>query len=220
MLRILFFALALAATSAAAPPPGLDPRSESEATLQALRSEDIAKVLLALKGIPAMKDYPDSAQGLLPALLWIKEGGIVDLAQEADIQARALGWPAKYCLSCLRKFAARQDKVYKLMGLSALAGIVWRDPEAMLALVEISQAARGQVSNMARGVALKVEHGACGSQREMEAWNERMEPLMARMRTAFGSGDWRLKPLAKALLRCQMLRADLRQLAQAAADRR
>ncbi len=193
----------------------LDARSEIEITLADLRSTEIAKVLMTLKGIPKLKGYPETAQALLPALVWIKESGVPDLAQEADVQARGLGWPERYCLSCLRKFASRQDKIYKLMGLSALAKIVWRDPEAMLALVEISKNTRAEVNTMARGIASEVGHTACGGLRAMTEWNKKLEPLMGRMQTAFGSGDWRLRPLAEAMLKCGYLAPDLQTMLRA-----
>lgn len=187
-----------------------------EKELLALRSADREVVLRTLRDLSTLDGYPKVAEPLLPALLWIKEGADEELAEEASVQAGALGWPVKYCLSCLRQFAARQDNVYKIMGIKALGEIAWHDPEAMLALLEIAKEAHNPdpVYGMVRATAAALEHIGCPLPDDMERWNQAALPWMGRMQAAFTTTRHSLRDLAQVLVDCPDVRDDLKRAAQ------
>jgi hypothetical protein len=137
-----------------------------------------------------------------------------EVGEEAEAQAEALGWPGHYCLDCIRKFASRQDGIYKMMGLKALTQIAWKDPEAMTILIEITKNTRSGANAMVRSVSSGLVHADCGNQSDMDAWNARALPFLGRIQSALASANWHLRPLAAILLNCPRLRDDLKQSLQ------
>ncbi len=158
------------------PRRGPDPRfQDPESVLQALRDPDKALCQAALAAIPGLPGYPQSAQDLLPALLWMAHGDDADLAAAAKAQARSLGWPKAYNLEGVHRLAVREDNVFRMMALDMLVRLAWRDPEAMTLLLEVSRThaprqrrhdprlclvpARGGVSHAAEDGRMERPHG-------------------------------------------------------------
>ena len=215
LILALFCALGWSGLAAA----DLSSTSQVEGALLNLRSADESVVLQTLEGLPAMKGYPDSAQPLLPALIWIKAADKEDISEEAGDRLEEMGWPKKYCLPCIRKFAARQDNVYKMMGISALVDIAWTDPEVMLLLLQISQGSKPEINAMVRAAAATLSRETCTMQDDMEAWNLKALPFLGPMQEVFATADWRVRPMAEAMLKCPRLRDDLKTAAQAFLER-
>jgi hypothetical protein len=194
--------------------------SQIEEILLALRSTDKVQLLQTLQCIPQTQGYPASGDALLPALLWIKyHQDDDDIVREASFQVDVLGWPQHYCLACMRRFASREDLAYKMMGVTALTWIAWKDPEAMAILFEITKNTHQELGIMVRSVSSQLQHIDCGNQYEMDDWNKRALPFIGRMENALDGANWHLRPLAAVLLNCPYLDEGLQRALQDYLDR-
>jgi len=203
-MRTLFLALGLAALAAlparaADADPGF---KDPETILLALRSADKGQSQAALAAIPKLPGYPQAAQDLLPALLWMAHGDDPDLAGPAQAQAQALGWPKTYDLECVHRLAKREDNVFRMMALDMLVRLAWRDPEAMTLLLEVSRTHAQGTGVMIRAFASSLRETECPSQAEMDDWNTRLAPFRQRMLNALHDGGRTMRPAAEALVRC------------------
>jgi hypothetical protein len=200
------FIVALVLLALAAPPVrAADPGpvfKDPESILQALRTSDKAQGQAALAAIPALPGYPQAAQDLLPALLWMAHGDDPDLSAAARAQAHALGWPKTYDLECVHRLAIREDNVFRMMALDMLVRLAWRDPEAMTLLLEVSRNHARGTGVMIRAFASSLREVECPIQPQMDDWNARMVPFRQRMLNALHDGGAKMRPMAEALVRC------------------
>ncbi|HXB97979.1 MAG TPA: hypothetical protein VNZ54_07995 [bacterium] len=219
-MRPFFLALVLAALAApcaraADPGSGL---KDPESILQALRSTDTAQCQTALVAIAALPGYPQSAQDLLPALLWMAHGDDPDLVAAAKLQAQALGWPKTYNLEAVHRLAVREDNVFRMMALDMLVRLAWRDPEAMALLLEVNRTHAHGTGVMIRAFASSLREVECPTDPEMDDWNTRMVPFRQRMLNALHDGGAKMRPMAEALLRCAQVDPEVAAEAQALLD--
>jgi hypothetical protein len=220
LMRTVLAALVLLAL--AAPPvhaTGPDTRfKDPESILQALRSPDKDQAQAALAAIPAVPGYPQAAQDLLPALLWMAHGDDPDLAPAAQAQARSLGWPKTYDLECVHRLAMREDNVFRMMALDMLVRLAWRDPEAMTLLLEVSRNHARGTGVMIRAFASSLREVECPDGPQMDRWNSRMVPFRQRMLNALHDGGVKMRPMAEALVRCANSDPEVAAEAQALLD--
>ena len=187
--------------------------------LQALRAQDKGKVLATLQSLSSCAGYPMSEKALLPALLWLQGQGDEDVAPVAGQILGQLGWPDNYCIHCLRAFASREDNIYKLMGIRALSALAWKDPEALLSLMEISSHAKEPVRSMVRAEGLALESRGCPADLLVDDWNRRAALFLGRFNAVLNSNRKDLRPFADLIVHCDGLDTNLQGWSQAYLNR-
>src|SRR5665213_3190709 len=187
-MRILIFA-ALALCFAPIQNAKADSQAgDPESILAALRSPDKGRRIGALNAIPSIPGYPHQAEDLLPALLWMADGDDPDLATMAQAQATALGWPGTYCLPCVRRLAAREDLIFKMMALSMLVKLAWQNPAAMAILLEVNRNHTAGNGAMVHKYASLLGELSCGTDPDMELWNSHAGHFLGRMIESLQAG--------------------------------
>ena len=143
----------------------------------------------------------------------------MEISVAAQDLVKALDWPKVRCMDCLRDFARRQDKVYQLMGVAALRKMAFLDPEAFVALLELSASPNEDIAHIAGRSGGALKRQLCPELQDLTDWNTKAHNLILRFQQAYDNCDKHSRDLLAVLIGCQGFDAEVVQGAQEALDR-